>query len=80
MSSKNTILPSQVRQARAALDLSVRELAAESGLGTATIYSFERAKRPPYESTARKLRETLEQLGAEFYEDGGVRVRGEVKR
>lgn len=68
----------QAAAARAALGISREELAAAAKVGARTIVDFERGAREPIHSTRKALREALEARGAEFLEDGGVRVPGSV--
>lgn len=60
--------------ARAGLDLTVRELAAATGLDKATIVRFE-AGMTGRKSTVEKIQGALEQKGAIFeYVEGGLSV------
>lgn len=74
------LTPSQCRMARAALRLTVRELAARSGMTPATISRFETETTRGYADTATKLRNALEAAGVEFLPETadagpGVRLR-----
>jgi transcriptional regulator with XRE-family HTH domain len=63
--------------ARALLDLKLDDLAKLSGVSAKSIWSFEHGRtqitRPNHDALVR----TLEQLGAEFLEDDGVKRRKE---
>jgi transcriptional regulator with XRE-family HTH domain len=66
-----SILPinaAQVRMARAALQMSVRDLAARVGVAPGTIVRIE-AGKPAFESTLEKLELVLFAAGVEFYAD-----------
>ena len=62
----------QVKQARAALGLSQRQLAKLAGVALSTVVAYERGQRPPYDSTIAKLRQTLEAAGVRFVEGGVI--------
>lgn len=64
--------PEQVRMARAALGLGVRELAALAGLSFTTISRFETGKSGLHHSTAEALRQALETRGVQFLVSGDV--------
>lgn len=66
--------PEQVRMARAALGLGVRELAEAAGVTAATITRFETAKGGIQLATAEALRAALEARGIHFIESGQVAV------
>ena len=55
----------QCKMARAALGLSAQDLAAQSGVGYATVARFESGSKISDESRER-MRSKLEELGAEF--------------
>jgi transcriptional regulator with XRE-family HTH domain len=61
----------QCRMARAALDLSVQELAARAKVGEATIRRFERDRAAPIHSTADAIRAALEAAGVLFIDENG---------
>jgi len=60
--------PAQIRMARAALGLSVRELADASSVAESTILRFETGKGGMQTGTLSKIRETLEHAGIVFLE------------
>jgi transcriptional regulator with XRE-family HTH domain len=78
-----SISPTQCRTARAALGLTIPDLAAAADVRAATVSHFERGGES-YASTVAKLREALEKAGAVFIAAGeasltggaGVRLRG----
>lgn len=77
--------PTQCRMARAALNLTIYDLAALTGAGVMTISAFERGERNCLASTIEKLRDALEAEGVAFLDDEepslkggvGVRLKGE---
>lgn len=76
--------PAQIRMARAALGLSVRELADASSVAESTILRFETGKGGMQTGTLSKIRETLEHAGIVFLEADdrhgpGVRLRTNSK-
>jgi transcriptional regulator with XRE-family HTH domain len=70
---------SQIRMARAALQLGVREVAELAGVAPMTISRIETGKSSGQGDTLAKIRRALEKAGVEFIdEDGGgpgVRLR-----
>ena len=64
--------PEQVRMARAALGLGVRELAAQAGVAFTTINRFETGKSGLQLSSAEAIRRALEAQGVQFLEGGQV--------
>lgn len=71
----------QVRMARAALGISVRELAAMSGVADSTILRFEGAKGSILAANLARLQESLETAGVIFIAadaaaGAGVRLKG----
>lgn len=64
--------PEQVRMARAALGLGVRELAAQAGVSFTTINRFETGKSGLQLSSAEAIRRALEAQGVQFLEGGQV--------
>lgn len=64
--------PEQLRMARAALGLGVRELAELAGVSFTTINRFETGKSGLQLSTAEALRKALEAQGVQFLEGGHV--------
>lgn len=64
--------PAQLRMARNALHLGVRDLAELAGISFTTINRFETGKSGLQLSTAEALRKTLEARGVQFLEDGQV--------
>lgn len=67
--------PVQVKMARAALDLSVEQLAGRAGLSASDVAMIERGAAPQGTS-AERLRATFEAAGIEWIDDDGVRYRG----
>jgi hypothetical protein len=67
----------QCKMARVGLGLGVRDLAAKAGVGPSTITRIEAAAGVPSVNakTLLKVKEALEDLGAEFAPDGSVRIR-----
>lgn len=64
--------PSQVRMARAALRLGVRELAELAGISYVTLNRFETEKSGLQHSSAEAIRKALEAQGIQFLENGEV--------
>ena len=56
--------------ARAALGWSIRKLAAEAGVGTATVARFETGQAEPIRVTAEAMQRALEAAGVVFTEHG----------
>jgi transcriptional regulator with XRE-family HTH domain len=72
------LTPAQVRMARAALRLSVRQLAERTGVADSTILRFETDKGSILASNLGRLQDTLEQAGVAFLpadSSGGPGVR-----
>lgn len=69
--------PSQLRAARALLDWSRAELAAQTGVSEPTIHRFENGKGEPETKTQNKIRLLFESHGIEFLDSDGVRKRPE---
>lgn len=69
------ITPSQVRGARAMLNISQDELAAMAGLKRLAISRLETGVTDPHDSTVERIQVALEAAGAAFFEtDAGVGV------
>lgn len=64
--------PEQLRMARAALGLGVRELAEMAGVSFTTVNRFETGKSGLQLSTAEAIRKALEAQGVQFLESGQV--------
>lgn len=64
--------PSQVRMARAALRLGVRELAELAGISYVTLSRFETEKSGLQHSSAEAIRKALEGQGIQLLDGGGV--------
>lgn len=62
--------PEQLRMARAAVRLGVRELAEEAGLSFTTVSRFETGKGGLQHASAEALRRALEARGVQFLERG----------
>jgi transcriptional regulator with XRE-family HTH domain len=72
------LISSQVRMARAALGISVRELAEKSGIADSTILRFETGKGGILAANLSRIQLTLEEAGIIFIdasEEGGPGVR-----
>lgn len=67
--------PAQLRMARAALKIGVRDLAEMADVTTATITRFENERGGLNQVTAGKLRTALEAAGIEFINGTGVKLR-----
>ncbi len=63
--------PAQSRAARALLEWSQRELAAQSNLSESTIRDFEKHRRIPGINNLTAIRMALEVAGVEFIEENG---------
>ncbi len=63
--------PSQCRMARAALKISVRELAKAADVAANTITRFETGKSRGYADTVAKIQKALEEAGVEFIDENG---------
>jgi len=63
--------PSQCRMARAALKISVRELAKMAGVAANTITRFETGKSRGYADTVANIQRALEKAGVEFIDENG---------
>lgn len=62
------LLPSQARAARALLDWTLAQLAAECGVTVRSLHRFERGYTGPHRSTLAAIRQALEAAGVEFIE------------
>ena len=62
------LLPSQARAARALLDWTLAQLAAECGVTVRSLHRFERGYTGPHRSTLAAVRQALENAGVEFIE------------
>lgn len=72
------LVSTQVRMARAALGLSVRELAQRTGIADSTILRFETGRGGILAANLNRLQEVLEESGVAFISadpDGGPGVR-----
>lgn len=78
--------PAQVRMARSALRIGVRELAELADVTPATVTRFETEKGGLQHSSAEAIRKALEAQGIQFLEDGqvatgpGVAIKNESER
>lgn len=68
MSIKRNITPAQCRMARAALDITIKDLARAAKLASNTVLYFERG-RSSYEESINAMRGALEKKGARFSAD-----------
>ena len=75
------LTPLQLRLARAALQISTRELAAQTGVSAPTITRHENAgnKAGPNATTLIVLRRYFEDCGVEFLNGNGVRLNSPAK-
>ncbi len=64
--------PEQVRMARSALRIGVRELAELAGVTAATVTRFETQKGGLQHSSAEAIRKALETQGIQFLDNGDV--------
>lgn len=64
--------PEQVRMARAALRIGVRDLAELAGISYVTLSRFETEKSGLQHSSAEAIRKALEAKGVQFLQDGTV--------
>lgn len=67
--------PAQLRMARSALKIGVRELAEMADVTTATITRFENERGGLNSATEKKLEAALTAVGIEFLNGTGVRLR-----
>jgi transcriptional regulator with XRE-family HTH domain len=77
------ITPAQIRMARAALGMSVRILAEQSGVADSTIHRFEANRGGMQTGTLDRLQQVLEARGVIFISADsnggpGIRMRGTV--
>jgi transcriptional regulator with XRE-family HTH domain len=70
----NRMTPAQLRMARSALKIGVRDLAALAGVTTATITRFENERGGLNAATQDKLQTALEKKGIEFFNGTGVKL------
>ena len=68
---RSMIVAVQIRMARAALGISVRELAEKSGVADSTILRFETGRGGVLAATLQRLQTTLETEGVIFIEANG---------
>lgn len=69
-----TISARQCRAARVGLDMSREELARSASVAERTLIDFERGARQPIAATRQAIRLALERAGAEFRDDGWIRL------
>ena len=67
--------PAQLRMARSALKIGVRDLAKMADVTTATITRFENERGGLNSATEQKLMTALEAAGIEFFNGTGVKLR-----
>ena len=60
--------------ARGALGWSIRDLAREASVGSATVTRFENGQAEPIPATLAAMRRAFEAAGIEFKPDGSVRL------
>lgn len=80
MNKTITISSRQIKAARALLNWSQDNLAEASELSIATIRKIESGNTSPRGKTNKQIRNSLEKVGLEFWEPGGVRYRPEEIR
>jgi transcriptional regulator with XRE-family HTH domain len=72
MSTKNVDFNSaQCRAARALLDMTQSELAAQARLGLSTVVDFERERREVSSDAVQAIQSALRRAGVEFIEENG---------
>ena len=74
------ITPDQIRMARAALRLSIRELAALAKIAPMTISRLESGRSGRHANTIREIERVLEKAGIEFINGDSPGVRIKPKR
>ena len=74
------MIPAQVKMARAALDLSLSDLAKTAGVHRNTISNFETGKYGGDPKSLDKMRKALEKAGVEFTNGDAPGVRLKKKR
>ena len=68
----------QIRAARAFLDWSTADLAAQSGIAINSINKIERCRVSPHEETIASIRKTFEDSGIEFLPSSGIKRNEQV--
>ena len=68
------ITATQIRMARAGLNITISDLSKKTGLHRNTLVSTEKEGSPTRESTANNLQSAFESMGAKFIEDNGVLI------
>lgn len=71
--------PAQLRMARSALKIGVRDLAKLADVTTATITRYENERGGINQATESKLRSALESQGIEFFNGTGVKLHAKAK-
>src|ERR1700731_607365 len=71
-SDQLSLIPEQIRAARALLAWSQQELAAAARVAVSTVADFERGSRIPVANNAQAIREALEAKGLQFIAGGVV--------
>lgn len=74
--AERPLTPAQARAARALLEWSQKDLAAQAGVAEATVTQFERGNRSPSRAVARSMRAALEAAGVEFIAQGAASPSG----
>jgi transcriptional regulator with XRE-family HTH domain len=72
MIDESSLLPAQVRAARALLGWSQQELASRASVATSTVADFERGHRSPVSNNLEAMRSALEGAGISFPAGGAV--------
>jgi transcriptional regulator with XRE-family HTH domain len=78
MTDSSHLSVGQVRQARALLGWSQRDLASHASLAVSTVADFERGYRVPLPNNLEAIRASLEQAGVSFV-NGGAILRSEER-
>ena len=68
----------QIRAARALIEMTQKELASKAGLSTVIINRIEKGETNPRGNTISKIEKVLESAGIEFLPGSGVRLRAET--
>ena len=76
------ITPSQIRGARAMLNLTQAELAARAGISTTGLNNIERGASDPKASTLSAIQRVLEEAGVEFTNgnEPGVKLKSKGRK
>jgi DNA-binding XRE family transcriptional regulator len=72
---KGSFSAAQCRMARGGLRMTIEELAEAAGVSPTTVVRFEAERGRTNQTTRDALRRVLETAGAEFVDDGAVRLK-----